>query len=120
MFPRTSGNNLISIWALSNRQTEPSGVDLCPFSYFRLFFYLRGIAGQAMRPKRRAIHPALRNVCLNIWTFIDIHPRGAWLSNKGGYVHSIFRTWTKLERLYDDDDGKPLRQKFGQRTLASY
>ena len=33
--PRKSGNVLISILALSDRQTEPSGVDLGPFSFNR-------------------------------------------------------------------------------------
>jgi hypothetical protein len=36
LFPRTSGNDLISILALSDRQTDASGVDLCPFSFFAI------------------------------------------------------------------------------------
>ena len=39
MFPRTPGNVLISILALSDRQTEPSGVDLGLFSYFTFFIF---------------------------------------------------------------------------------
>ena len=48
-FSRTSGNVLISILALSDRQTEPSGVDFGPFSFFAIFFYLIGIIGCPFR-----------------------------------------------------------------------
>ena len=40
IFSRTSGNVLISILALSDRQTEPSGAHLGPFSFFAFFFIL--------------------------------------------------------------------------------
>ena len=45
---RTSGNVLNGILALSDRQTDPSGTHLGPFSFLGFFFNLGGIIG---RPK---------------------------------------------------------------------
>ena len=44
MFPRTSGNDLISMLALSDRQIDASGTHFGPFS-FVCIFYLIGIIG---------------------------------------------------------------------------
>ncbi len=52
IFSRTSGNVLISILALSVRQTDASGTHLGPFSCFYNFFYLGGIIGCPFRHNR--------------------------------------------------------------------
>ena len=47
-FSRTSGNVLNGILALSDRQTDASGVDLGPFSCFFILILLIGIIGRPL------------------------------------------------------------------------
>ena len=49
---RTSGNDLISILALSDRQKDASGVHLSPFSFVPIFFLGGGIIGRPFRHNR--------------------------------------------------------------------
>ena len=51
-FSRTSGNDLISILALSDRQEDASGTHLGPFSDLSDFFYFGGIIGRPFKDNR--------------------------------------------------------------------
>ena len=74
---RTSGNVLNGILTLSDRQTDPSGAHLGPFSFLRLFFYFGGIIGRPFRHSRLSR-------CM-----ISPHTRG----NHGGSGYECPGTW---------------------------